>query len=173
MESTIQALGICQRYQVQIQFKCLHRSYLTPARLSKIFPTVSTECWRRSHSPADANHIFWRCPKILKFWEDITSCITELISVPIPMTIRVCLLGLVDDLVPTRAMRTLLNILLFYRRKAILLAWKKPEAPTISSWKGLVNSMLPFYKATYETRGCIKKFDRVWQAWFKSNTTVG
>lgn len=156
-----------------IQFKFLHRSYLTPARLHKIFPTVSAECWRCSHVTADTDHIFWRCPKIQEFWTDVTSCITELISVPIPMNIKVCLLGLVDDIVPTRAMRTLLNILMFYGRKAILLAWKKPEAPTISVWKGLVNSMLPFYKATYESRGCVKKFDRVWQAWYKSNTTVG
>lgn len=89
------------------------------------------------------------------------------------MTIRVCLLGLVDEVVPARAMRTMLNVLLFYSRKAILPAWKKPEAPNISSWKGIVNSMLPYYKATYEARGCMKKFDKVWHMWFNSSTTVG
>lgn len=156
-----------------IQFKFLHRSYYTPARLSKIFPTASVECWRCFHSPADAEHIFWHCPHVRRFWVDITSCIAELISVPIPTTVRVCLLGLVDDVVPTHAMRTMLNVLLLYGRKVILLAWKKPEAPSISSWKGLVNSMLPYYKATYEARGYLKKFDRVWQTWFKSSTTVG
>lgn len=83
--------------------------------------------------------------------------LSELLTVPIPMSVRVCLLGLVDEVVPSKAHRTLLDILLFYARKAILLHWKKAVAPTLSFWKGLVNSMMPFYKATYVSRGCGKK----------------
>lgn len=73
------------------------------------------------------------------------------------MRVRVCLLGLVDDVVPSRALRTLLNILLFYGREAILLNWKKTRAPSLVYWKGLVNSMMPHYKATYVARGLRKK----------------
>lgn len=65
------------------------------------------------------------------------------------MSVQVCLLGLVEDVVPSKAHTTLLNILLFYARKAIFLKWKKPGAPTTSFWKGLVNIMVPFYRATY------------------------
>lgn len=89
------------------------------------------------------------------------------------MTVRVCLLGLVDEVVPSRALRTLLNILLFYGRKAMLLNWKKLGAPDVAFWKGLVNSMMPHYRATYEARGCKKKLDTVWQAWYKSSDTAG
>ena len=89
------------------------------------------------------------------------------------MTVRVCLLGLVEDVLPSRAHRTLLNILLFYARKAILLRWRKPGAPTLGFWKGLVNSMLPYYKSTYLSRGCGGKFNKVWRAWYDSDLTLG
>lgn len=163
---------VCARDRL-IQFQFLHRSYYTPARLAKIFPDVPAECWRCSHSPADADHIFWRCHQVQRFWSDLTSCIADSLSVPIPLTVKVCLLGLVDEVMPSRAMRTMLSILLFYGRKAILLHWRKPGAPTVEFWKGLVNAMLPHYKYTYEARGCIKKFDKVWHTWYNSSNTVG
>lgn len=86
-----------------MQFKFLHRSYYTPARLAKIFHIVSDECWRGSYSPTNAKHIFWKCPLVQQFWSEITSCILELLAVPIPMTMRVCLLCLVDEVVPSCA----------------------------------------------------------------------
>lgn len=92
---------------------------------------------------------------------------------PIPMTVKVCLLGLVEEVVPSRAHRTLLTILLFYGRKAILLRWCRPGAPDLRLWKGLVNVMMPYYKAMYLSRDCGKKFDRVWQSWYNSELTVG
>lgn len=54
---------------------------------------------------------------------------------PVPMTVSVCLLGLVEEIVPTSAHRTLLNILLFYAIKAIILHLKKPTAPRGPSGK--------------------------------------
>lgn len=113
-----------------ICFQFLHRSYFTPPRLAKIFPSVSAEWWRCSHLPADADHIFWKCTLIQdqRFWSAFTLCISELLVIPMTTTIRVCLLGLFEDVVPSRALRTLLNILFFYGMKAILLKWKKQEA---------------------------------------------
>ena len=156
-----------------IHFKFLHRIYYTPARLATIYPSVPAGCWRCTFAPAAAEHVFWSCPRIKPFWSEVTSCISAVLLTPVPMTITVCLLGLVEGVVPSRAHRTLLNILLFYGRKAILLKWRKPEAPELRFWKGLVNSMMPYYKATYLSRGCGKKFDKVWQAWYNSDLTVG
>lgn len=121
-----------------IHFKLLHRIYYTPARLASIYQSVSADCWRCSFSTAAADHIFWSCLQIQQFWTAVTSCISEVLLVPIHLTIKVCLLGLVEEVVPSWAHRTLLNILLFYGRKAILLQWKKPGAPDIqyNSGKG-------------------------------------
>lgn len=155
-----------------IHFKFLHRVYFTPARLSRIYPTASSQCWRCSYAPADVEHIFWTCSQIHIFCLGITECLAEVLSTPVPMTPRVCLIGLVEEVVPSRAHRTLLNIVLFYGRKAILLNWKKTVAPTLSYWKKL-NSVIHLYKATVRSRGCEKKFNKVWQAWLDSTATVG
>lgn len=60
-------------------------------------------------------------------------------------------------LVPTRAQGTLLSLLLFYARRVLILYWKKPMTPSLSYWKGLMNKVIPFYKATYLSKGCPKK----------------
>ena len=78
-----------------------------------------------------------------------------------------------EEVVPSRAHRTLLSILLFYGKKAILLKWRSSGAPEVAFWKGLVNAMLPYYKATYLSRGCVGKFEKVWRAWYESDQTVG
>lgn len=118
-------------------------------------------------------HIFWDCPEIHIFWREVTDCLTEVLSAPVPFIPRVCLIGLVEEVMPSLAHRTLLNIGLFYGKKAILLKWKNTAAPTLSFWKGLVNSVIPLYKATYRLRGCPKKFSKVWQPWLDSTVTVG
>ena len=156
-----------------IHFKFLHRIYYTPARLSRVYPSTSSQCWRCVFSPADSEHIFWKCPHIQTFWSEVVECLTEVLSVPVPLTARVCLLGLIEEVVPSLAHRTLLNIGLFYGWKAILLSWKKTAATTVSYWKGLINSVLHLYKATYKSRGCGKKFYKVWQAWLDNSETVG
>lgn len=60
-------------------------------------------------------------------------------------------------------LRTLLNILLFNGRKAILLNWKKLGVPDVAYWKGLVNSKIPHYRATYEARVVVRNLI-VWHA---------
>lgn len=93
----------------------------------------------------------------------VTNTLRELLLVRIPLTKPVCLLGLVEDLVQKRAQRTSLSITLFYARKSVVLYWKKPDAPSLAFWKGMVNKSIPFDKATYAAQGCQKKSDGV--AW--------
>lgn len=90
-----------------------------------------------------------------------------------PLDHPVCLLRSVEELVPRRAQKTFLSITLFFAQKAIVLYWKKPEALSLAFWKGMVNKSLPFYKATYATRGCQCKFDKVWQGWLVDLSIVG
>lgn len=40
-------------------------------------------------------------------------------------SVKVCLLGLIDPLAPTKAIHTLLTLLFYYARKIIILLWKK------------------------------------------------
>lgn len=76
-----------------------------------------------------------------------------------------CLLGLVEDLLLTVEEQTLVNLTLFYARKAISLNWKKSTPLTLSFWKQLVNISLSLYKDTYTNRGCRRKYAKVWAKW--------
>lgn len=144
-----------------IHFKILHRIYYTPAKLSSIYSQFSEECWRCSHSPATFGHVFWYCSVVQDFWKEVLHCITEVTSLTLTMMVRICLLGLVEGLASTRAQCTLLSLLLFYTRKALILYWKKPVMPSLAYWKGLVNKMVPFCKTTYMSRGCPIKFEKI------------
>lgn len=84
----------------------------------------------------------------------------------------ICLLGLVEQLIPTVAGRTMgygVGLLLFY---AITLHWKKPAPPTSIFWKRLVNKNLPLYKDTYINRGYPKKYQMVWSKWLAEPSTA-
>lgn len=155
-----------------IKIKFLHRIYYTPAKLSKIYMGVSAECWRCSQSPANFSHVFWHCQVVKEFRSDVGCCIMEITSIPVHLMVATCLLGLVEGLAPIRAQRTLLSLLLFYAHKALILCWKKPKMPSLSYWKGLVNSVISFYKATYLSRGCPKKFDKVWEIWLDRDLSI-
>lgn len=74
-----------------IQFKILHRFYLMPHRLHRIYQNFPPHC----HT------------------------VTQSTTIPIPQQVDVCLLGLVEALAPIRAVRTLLG-LLFYARNPIV-----------------------------------------------------
>lgn len=77
----------------------------------------------------------------------------------------VCLLGLVEQLIPTVAERTMISLLFIYTWKAITMTWKQAPPPTLSFGKQLMKSSLPLYEDTYINRGCPKKYDKVWLKW--------
>lgn len=142
-----------------IQFKIIHRAYFYPHMLHRINPSISSVCWWCNHSKGDFFHILWSCLAITSYWMDIIkiiSMVTQTRSI-----LKICLLGLVENLSPTTAGRMLIGLLLFYARKAIMLCWKKSFAHTIPYWKQLVNSNLPLYRDTIANVGCQKK---VWES---------
>lgn len=90
----------------------------------------------------------------------------SLTIISVPQIVSVCLLGLVNHLVCTRAFRTLLSLLLFYARKAIVLVWKSDRSPSLDCWKTPINSVIPLYKIRYLFLR--KKFHKVWDIWHES-----
>lgn len=122
--------------------------------------------------PANFNYILWHCRPIWEFWTGVTRSCQEMLSFPVLLTILGCLLSLVEEEAPHRAQRTLLLLALFYEFKPILLGWKKPEAPSLSYCKGIINKVLPLYKATYLSRGFPQKFEKVWQCLFSATDTL-
>lgn len=155
-----------------VQFKIVQRAYFTPHRLLVMNSEDSSECWRCGTSPGDFSHIFWHCPKVQQYWSEVLN-LTNRVALPtLPQVMDVCLLGLIETLVPTIAKHTMIVLLLFYARKNIAMQWKKPTSPSLVQWKRLVNDNLPLYKDTYANRGCPLKFDKVWRTWLDELDTA-
>lgn len=100
---------------------------------AKMAPNVPPDCWRCSHSRSDFTYIFRSCPAIVPYWEAVVRVVKQVSGNYFPPSLRVCLLGLVDQLAPTVAERTLLGLLLFYSRKTRNLTWKKSTPPAVFS----------------------------------------
>lgn len=78
-------------------------------------------------------------------WSDVVIIIKAFTSTPVSLAIEICLLGLVDNLIPTRVEKTLFSRLLFYARKAITCGHTKC--------------------------GCPEKDDKAWSKWLADPTT--
>lgn len=72
----------------------------------------------------DFIHIFWLYP-IASYWQNDLDVNASVVHIPIALTPRFCLQGLVEEFAHKVALKTLLSLLLFNARKAITLHWNK------------------------------------------------
>lgn len=121
----------------------VHRAYYTSYNLHKLGPIHSPACWRCSHPQGDFIHIFWSCPAISLICLQVLSVIQLITNISISPFSRVCWLGMVEDLSPRVTERTLIGLLMFYARKAIMLCWKKQTPTCLCLWKQLMIKTLP------------------------------
>lgn len=150
-----------------IQLKFIHRVYYTPQRLARIYPTQTDRCPKCMGELGTFIHVVWECPLIQKFWTEVVEVINAVGNLNIQRNPIILLLGVCDNVIPSVHKRLFVFYASFYARKAILLRWKQPDPPTVTQWRGIVDSVLPLYKATYINRKCPKKFSRIWGAWAK------
>lgn len=78
------------------------------------------------------------------------------------------LLGITDNLKATKHTSLFVFYAAYYARKAILLKWKLPEPPQLSTLKTLINTVLPLYKLTYMGQNCPQKFEKIWASWVQA-----
>lgn len=79
-------------------------------------------------------------------------------------SMSICLLGLVEELVPMVAEWPMIG-LFFYARKAITLSCQKDSPHPLPFGKIWSMSNSPLNKDTYANRGCPEKYDKVWSKW--------
>ena len=77
-----------------MQYKILHRVYLTPGRLQIILPWVTDNCARFRSPNADLVHMFWSCPDLENDWEVVGESIKEITGQQYNSTLVGVLLGL-------------------------------------------------------------------------------
>ncbi|OCT83015.1 hypothetical protein XELAEV_18025551mg [Xenopus laevis] len=115
----------------------------------------------------------WTCPKLTHYWVEIFAFISKVMVLPIQPNPTLALLGHTGGLVNSVESRILLQLLMYYAKKLIVLKWNRSAAPTLKELKDLVNKALLYYKPVYMSIGCTDKFIAIWMIWvLNSNTNI-
>ena len=153
----------CARLSL-IQFKVLHRTHYSRAKLAKIYPdTVEDKCNRCSLSPCDLAHMFWLCPKLVGFWEGFFKTISEIFQIQISPSPHIAIFGRPENIDTMNKIQ--LNITAFtslIARRRILLQWRSSLPPSFKSWIGDVMSFLKLEKVKFSLR---RSSDRFYSCW--------
>lgn len=116
--------------------------------------------------------MIWECPIIQAFWEEVHSFLNIRLGLPGICAPGNSLLGLTEDILPTKFERILYRLLMFYARKSILLNWKPPKQPSVSHWITLINADLTMYKLTFASRGTPDHFNSIRDLWINAQSVV-
>lgn len=96
------------------------------------------------------------------YWESVITELNELCDGFLQLELRMALLSIMQYVLASRYLQLFLFFALYYAHRELLLRWKQPTLPTLTSWVSAVNAVLPLYKLSYENRGCLKKYVKVW-----------
>lgn len=153
----------CANHREQYQ-KRITRWYFTPLRIARAYTAVSPYCWRSCGSVGTLLHIFWSCPLLRRFWDDIFIMISSLMNQPCPATPEFALLLLGIDAIPPKY-RTLVCNILHAARLSIARHWKSLESPTLLEVNTIVSNIYLCERTLAWYIGSVPSFHRAWSPW--------
>ena len=151
-------------YWREFCWKNLVRFFVTPKMKTYLGPSAHT-CWRNcGNDAANHHHVFWSCPKIQAFWEDIQRTIQHILGLQIPPTCTTLYLGNLSDEI-TQSDKYLLRILTTAAKKAITRKWLQADPPTLSNWLEIVEEIHVLEKLTFLLRLRRDLYITRWSKW--------
>lgn len=145
-------------------WKNVVRFFRVPAQRTSL--GRNTTCWRAcGESKATHYHMFWECPVITKYWEEIKLNMEKIMKIVIPSGFETLYLGLRPDTVKGPENRYMYNILLLASTKAITRKWLVKDSPTIEDWIRVVKDIFTMEKLTFILRLEQEKFKSYWKGW--------
>lgn len=144
--------------------KILHKSYLTPARLSLIFPSEMNTCWRQCGSKGSIIHILWDCKNIRSFWYAIFKQITSVTGFIIKPTPHLAPLNLSIDTIPFQ-FRSIITHILIADRLTITATWKTTLSPNTEEVVRRVKTQHSYEKYFAIQTNNLKSFNNHWAPW--------
>lgn len=168
---------ICQQWKStsalswrEFGWKSIARFFRVPAQ--RISLGGGTSCWRScGESKATHFHVFWDCPVISKYWEDIKSNMEKIMKIVIPSGFETLCLGLRPDIVKGPGNKYMYNILILASKKAITRRWLTKDSPTVEDWIKVVQDIFIMEKLTFILRLEQDKFESYWEIWVNYLTT--
>lgn len=160
--SKVQSLSINSRLKL-IQYKWIMRTYITPVKLNKFNPVIPDTCVKCQTHKGTLFHCIWECEKMQRFWKEVTHIISQIISKPIPVSPKFCILGLYPENLSLKSHEIkLINLCLVHSKRLISVYWKNTSCPPISHWLRELSLCLALEKLTYSIKHRLGEFYEIW-----------
>ena len=154
--------SINSRYRL-IQYKVLHRLHYSKTKLSRIFPSVSSQCDKCCTAEGSLAHLFWFCPKLYNFWSNIFQWLSTAYSGDIQPNCDLAILGCsAETLKLPYDTQTALHLGMVVAKKLILLTWKSTSPPCFTHWLNEMFSVIQMEKLRHHKGNTQKRFERTW-----------
>lgn len=118
---------------IEMSYKCLARWYLTPIRMQKINREEQSKCWRGCGEEGTMAHIWWACPKIRLYWQEIRQIISKVTNEEVDDDPWSCLFH-VNTKKGKKYKNSLIPQLLNAAKGIIPKKWRETASPTIREW---------------------------------------
>lgn len=118
-----------------IQTMVLHRSYLTPQKIHKMYPEAQHCCPRCKGDEADFTHMLWSCPQLQNYWKDIPEVLNEITHLLIPNDILACLVGPRKRTSTSKVQMRFQGLALILSIRNLTMRWKSPRCPSLNTWQ--------------------------------------
>ena len=148
----------------ETNFKLLSRWYRVPADLANIYTSMSPLCWRGCNLRGTLLHIWWDCPLVRPFWEDIRDQIKVVTGVEIPFSPKHFLLH-VPTIPIQQYKKCMLPHLLNAARRLLPVHWKTSRIPTRGEWIAGVNAVREAEDWIATCRDTRERFNTIWAPW--------
>lgn len=71
---------------IEQNYKFMHRMYLIPVHLSKMYPNSSSRCHGCKTCTGSIIHVFWECRKLKHFWKAVHDLTPKVLEIPLDIT---------------------------------------------------------------------------------------
>uniref|UniRef100_A0A803JDT0 Reverse transcriptase domain-containing protein n=1 Tax=Xenopus tropicalis TaxID=8364 RepID=A0A803JDT0_XENTR len=147
----------------ETSIKILHRTYLVPYRLNKLYPTCNPQCYRGCPELGTMLHIWWNCDIVSKFWDSVIHMLSRIFHTQFPKDPLTLLLGKKPPRFTNSGHRLSQHILMA-ARLIIASNWKKARLP-LNSLKTKIICIATNEKLSYMLQNDMEAYDKIWMPW--------
>lgn len=148
-----------------VQLKILHRVYYSRTHLFDWGKAASPLCLRGCRAEGTFYHILWDCPVILEFWAKVVETMARVTGQEIPREPRWLLLMIKGDLHWPRYTDIWLSLAAGVAKRNIAREWGSRVPPSWNQWQRDLDWCQAAEATIYKSRGCTKKWRKIWGPW--------
>lgn len=155
-------LGMSCNKIIEQNYKFMHRAYITPLRLNRMYPNLTSKCNRCKTQVGTLLHMFWECKKLTKFWNSVHEFMVERTNSPLDRSPIICLFGTDLGERQNSVRQSHLSIMSYIAKKCILLYWNQEKSPTFIVFKQILQETLYLEYQTYSLKNRLDIFADLW-----------